>query len=139
MKMKTLFKLVCISVLLVSPAAWSAEQAFLCSFEKECIGTDGCGETSFAFSIEKLDGASTVTNDALFSTSPTHNIITDAETLKAHSFTSKDKTVAGFWLPRSNGDFQSLTIAEDGTARYSVHMPTSELAIFYRGSCKAPS
>lgn len=137
--MKTLSKLICLSALLVSPAVLAAEQAFQCSFEKECIGTDGCADTTFKLSLEKLAGAQARPEGALASVVATHQIVTDAESLPARSFVSKDKKVLGFWLPRANGDFQSLTIAEDGTARYSIHMPTSELAIFYRGNCRAPS
>ncbi len=137
--MKTLFKLICLGTLIFSFSASAAEQVFQCSFDKECIGTEACADTTFSLSLEKMGGAPSILGDALVSTVPTHQIVTDAETLPAHSFTSQDKKVLGFWLSRSNGDFQSLTIAQDGMARYSIHMPTSELAIFYRGTCRTPS
>ena len=137
--MKTLLSSFVFVTLMLSSSAFGAEQTHQCSFTKECIGIDGCGDTTFQLTIEKLDGGASIPEGSLVSTAPSHQIVTDAETLSAYAFASKDGKVAGVWAPRENGDFQSLTIAEDGVARYSIHMPTSELAIFYRGTCKAPS
>ena len=124
--------------LMFSTAAFSAETSHQCAFLKECIGTDGCADTSFKLSIDKADGAAATHDNGPISNAVTHALVSDAETIPAHSFRSPDGKVVGYWVSKQGGDFQMLTIAEDGTSRYSIHMPSSELAIYYLGTCVAP-
>ena len=131
------YKSLLAAALLFSTPAIAAETSHQCTFKKECIGTDGCADTDYKLTIDKVEGAAALAEGALISTAVTHSLVSDAETIPAYSFRSADKKVVGYWVPKPSGDFQMLTIAENGAARYSIHMPKSELAIYYLGTCAA--
>lgn len=98
----------------------NATQTQICKFEKECLGVDGCNDTTFELTAT-IDG-----EKGEFSS--------DLGTQSATVTRSEDGKVIGLMSSAVFGDHQLLTIFGD-VARYSIHMPTSELGIYYTGKC----
>lgn len=93
-----------------------------CAFETECMGADGCSETDFSIDVTLLD--------------PTSEISTVFGDF--HGATSR---AAGFDTVHAHvpdtGDSYLLSVSENGQAYFSVHMPSSEMVLYYAGTCEA--
>ena len=102
--------------LVLGAPAFAATQ---CTFDRECLEDDACGETNY--------GAEIVAGDA-----NTLSLITDAETLTGRMIASDDNLHYIFEAPSAA---HLLTEYPDGAARYTIHMD-GPFTITYHGTCK---
>ena len=112
----------------LSLALWAGTShaaEMMCSFKSECLGVEACEETTFSMSFGAAEDAQPVPSD----------LVTDSSNTKGTSQVSEEGGVTSFQALESNGNAHLVTVAEDGTARYSLHLPSSELALYYQGTC----
>ena len=109
-------------------------QRLACSFHTECIETEACGESGFAMDID-WDGRTwrDVGSDHSDPARPAQ-VTTEAESFEMLVDLRAD--VLAFGRVTDAGDWWTLTIYDE-VARLSVHMPSSEIALYYLGTCTA--
>ena len=100
---------------------WAAEGGYLCTFETECFGADGCSTSGYELRLA-ISGDEVAVSDV--SADFTAPVLRDGE-----------GAFVGFHDRRADGSQYLLTLSEDGAARYSVHMPREGLLISYLGAC----
>ncbi|MEM9436437.1 MAG: hypothetical protein AAGA15_05295 [Pseudomonadota bacterium] len=116
-------------------SALAAEPVTLsCAFDTECFETEGCAESAFAMRID-WDGRTwaDVGSDHANPASPAR-VTTDAESFEMVADRRND--VLAFGRATEAGEWWTLTIFEEA-ARLSVHMPASDLALYYKGTCRS--
>ncbi|MEM1373736.1 MAG: hypothetical protein AAGF78_05055 [Pseudomonadota bacterium] len=124
-----------VAVLLAGSAP--AEPVLLtCTFETECFDTDGCAKSAFAMEIAwdgQTPGAHGETGGpGSGAPAAPARVTTDAESFEMLADLRNE--VLAFGRATEAGDWWTLTIHEE-VARLSVHMPTSDLALYYKGTC----
>ena len=87
-----------------------------CTFETECMEGEDCADSGFTLTIADHG-----------------DIVTPAETINVTSGLRSGQATA--YSGASSSGFHLVSIAEDGTARYSAHIPSAELTILYIGTC----
>ena len=98
-----------------------------CVFASECFETESCSDTTFTFDLNGAAGG-LAESDMVVQTQLTSEI-GDAELLGVRS---------GKALSLAGGSFEAghlLTIAEDGSARYTLHYADGPMTISYIGEC----
>ena len=125
-----------VGLALVAGAAHAQSEArvFKCAFDTECVGTEGCGSSEYELRFTHFPPTPFATQGMVERQRIEVEDVND--TVQAMPTGSLDGTVRGFVSVRANGDQTMLTLAEDGTARYSVHFPGSDIAIYYKGRCE---
>ncbi|MBZ4022451.1 hypothetical protein CKO11_08270 [Rhodobacter sp. TJ_12] len=116
-------------------------QEFLCAFAQECTDLAPCQATSYGLSMIYNPGP-----DATFPANPTlvpPDPFTVAVSDDTGSFNAVPLTggtlygpFQGFIAFRKDPWQRLLTIAPDGTARYSLHQPEAGMAVYYQGTCE---
>jgi hypothetical protein len=98
-----------------------------CTFEKECLEDEVCNDTTFAPVLKARAGGLTETD-----------MVVEAELVSE----AGDATLLGVRsngaMSLSGGTFEArhlLTIAANGTARYTLHLSDGPMVISYLGSC----
>ena len=87
-----------------------------CTFQTECMEGEACAESGFTLAIDAGG-----------------DIITPAETITAGEALSSGEARA--FSGASSSGFHLVSIAGDGAARYSAHVPSAGLTILYIGTC----
>lgn len=122
-----------LSLILAGAAAGAAQVTLACTFDTECFDTEGCSESRFEMAID-WDGRTwrDVGQDHAEPARPAR-VTTDAESFDMLADLRND--VLAFGRATEAGDWWTLTIHEE-VARLSIHMPTSDLALYYKGTCR---
>ncbi len=117
-----------LALLATQPAAQAAaqtaaaERAMTCGFTLECAQTAACGETAYAITVVQKHAAAQI-----------FQIVTDTETLTGRGYALE---TGGFLFQGGNANgAHLLTVAPQGSARYSVHFFKEPMAISYHGQC----
>lgn len=93
-----------------------------CTFVRECMEDAACDSTDYDLTVTSADGAHQI--DDLNGSST--GMALDA---------GPERRV---WAWMSDFGANLLTVAPDGAARYSTHLPEAELSILYLGTCAEP-
>ncbi|MEL7026687.1 MAG: hypothetical protein AAGO57_05580 [Pseudomonadota bacterium] len=101
-----------------------------CRFDSECIAGEACVETAFDLTIETALIPGTLAAEGGFPTDD--RIVTDAETI-AVTWDGAGPALAAFGSTGSA--FHLISIAPDGSARYSAHLP-GPFTLTYLGRCE---
>ena len=112
---------------LVGPAA----AGMACTFATECLEGEDCAESGYAISVETGLVPGSLAAEGGLPTGDT--IVSDAETVEI-TWAGSGPALAAFGATRSG--FHLRSVAPDGAARYSVHLPAAELTILYIGTCE---
>ncbi len=100
----------------------AGERTMTCGFTRECPETAACGATAYAITIEEKHAAAQI-----------FQIVTDAETMTGRGYALE---TGGFLFQGGNANgAHLLTVAPQGSARYSVHFFKEPMAISYHGRC----
>lgn len=100
----------------------SAETGAICKFENECVGVDACNATTFELEL-KTEGT-------------TATLSSDLGEISGNLNKNEDGSLTSLYAMSEGGDHHLLTVTQ-GVARYTIHMPSSELAMYYLGACTA--
>ena len=108
-------------VALVLPALAAAEHA--CRFDTECVDTEPCAPSGFEATLSGEAGTMAMRLASEAGTVPGTLSVTPGG--------------ATFFLGLAERAVHLLTLAGDGGARYSVHLPDVPMAVTYVGTCEA--
>lgn len=107
--------------------------AMTCTFPTECMVGEACSDSGYSISVETDLAPGSLAMEGGFPTDDT--IVTDAETI-AVSWNSAGAALIATGTTGSASHM--LSLAPEGAALYSVHLPAAELAIVYTGTCEGP-
>ncbi|PTV96919.1 hypothetical protein C8J27_10127 [Rhodobacter aestuarii] len=117
-------------------------QELSCAFTQECIDLQACHDTGAVIQLIYNPG----TDTAMIPADPTMvppDPFTVAVQEETDSFNAVPLTggklrgpMQGFIAFNNDAVQRLLTIAPDGTARYSVHKPLEAIAFYYQGTCE---
>lgn len=100
----------------------AAERAMTCGFTLECPDTAACRETAHAITVNEKHAMAQI-----------FQIVTDTETMTGRGYALE---TGGFLFQGGNANgAHLLTVAPQGSARYSVHLCKEPMAISYHGQC----
>lgn len=100
-----------------------------CVFESECLEGESCVESGFAVTVfTSISPGATLPPDA----PEPDRIVTDAETISV-TWGADGDALAAFGTAPSG--FVMLSLAADGRARYTAHLPSADLSLTYIGQC----
>ncbi|MEO1238144.1 MAG: hypothetical protein AAFW64_00495 [Pseudomonadota bacterium] len=102
-----------------------------CTFSTECLEGEDCLESGYTLTVETALRPGSLAQEGGLPTEDT--IVTDTETFAITWLASRQGLAA---VAATSSGFQMLSVAPDGTARYSVHLPLSDLSIHYIGTCE---
>lgn len=106
-----------------------------CTFTTECLHGESCQETAYNLSVSPASEKRTTFPSELgeFEVSDPLTLLSDdtGETPVIHMRSD----VGEAWSGISSFGFHLLTLAPDGTATYSTHMPVLDGPIYYLGKC----
>ena len=105
--------------LVVGLLATPALAGQICTFDTECLEGEDCQSSAYDLTVIQDNDGSWRLQDIAGEHSAT--------AAGSAWFASMDDGASGAML---------LTIADDGRARYSVHMPMAEISILYLGQCQ---
>lgn len=122
-----------LGLIVFGAAAEAAPKALACAFDTECFDIEGCSDSSFEMAID-WDGRTwrDVGQDHAEPARPAR-VTTDAESFDM--LVDLRNGVLAFGRATEAGDWWTLTIHQE-VARLSIHMPTSDLALYYKGTCR---
>ena len=103
----------------------AAQEIGSCTFTQECMEGEACADTAFSLTIA-LRGTATDAGEPLF-------IVTDAETIDVFRPNTFDGRV---YVGTKGGQSVMLSVADDGRARYAVHLNSDDVALTYVGQCE---
>lgn len=109
----------------------TATAGMVCTFATECMEGDSCLESGFAFEVDTGLRPGTLAAEGGLPTGDT--IVTDSETIPV-TWAGAGPALAAFG--RTGSSFVMLSVAPDGTARYTAHLPGADLSLTYVGACE---
>ncbi|MEL7104613.1 MAG: hypothetical protein AAGM21_01730 [Pseudomonadota bacterium] len=112
-------------------APGAALAGMACTFPTECMSGEACTDSGYSVTVDTALAPGSLAMEGGFPTADT--IVTDAETIPI-TWSGVGAALAA--TGRTGLAMHLLTVAPDGTALYSVHLPAAEIAITYLGSCK---
>ncbi|MEM9854915.1 MAG: hypothetical protein AAF841_10755 [Pseudomonadota bacterium] len=113
-------------------AAMAEPVTLECLFVTECFETEACAESDFSMTID-WEGR-TGADMAQDPDNPARPALAATEAESFEMVADLREGVLAFRRATQAGDWWTLTIFED-VARLSIHMPASDLALYYKGSC----
>jgi len=111
-----------------NPVFAGSATLFDCKMTSECINEDGCADAEVNLAVERSAGSA-----------HPFSLITPAETIEGVFKDDNDPDAATYLVARATGAYHLLSVAVDGKAKWSVHLPGAELVITYLGTCEAGS
>ena len=102
-----------------------------CTFATECLEGEECMESGFGLSVETALTPGTIVAEGGFPKGDV--IVTDSETI-AITWTGSGPALGAFGS--SDAGFFMLSVAPDGAARYTAHLPAAEFGLTYIGGCE---
>ncbi|MEL7461691.1 MAG: hypothetical protein AAFX59_00490 [Pseudomonadota bacterium] len=114
---------------ILAPGAALAGMA--CSFQTECLSGEACADSGYTVTVETALRPGSLAMEGGLPTDD--SIVTDAETI-AITWSGVGAALAA--TGRTGSAMHLLTVAPDGAALYSVHLPAAEIAITYLGTCE---
>jgi len=111
-----------IAFLMLPSLAWAGDEFASCHFTTECFESEPCSDTDFGFAVNHNDDVGFI-------------IQTDAENIDGLVFDNRFPEETSTLIGQTETAYHMLTIAPDGTARYSLHMQ-GPMVVSYMGQCE---
>ncbi len=102
-----------------------------CTFAIECMEGEDCMDSGFNLTVDTGLVPGSLVAEGGFPTGD--KILTDAETIDI-TWAGSGPALAAFGS--SKAGFYMLSVAPDGAARYTAHLPAAELSLTYIGGCE---
>ncbi len=124
----------------MKPWFWAALLALLpipaiagmaCVFATECYEGEACIDSGFSLAVETALAPGSLAAEGGFPEGDT--IVTDAETIPV-TWAGSGAALGAFGSTKAG--FFMLSIAPDGAARYTAHLPAAEFGLTYVGRCE---
>ena len=111
-----------------SRAAFQKQLSLTCKFTTECIDAEACGDTTYGGALIGDAGGAQANDMAV--------VLTFQSDSGDQEFVGSLKDDVYKTMNIIGGANHMMTIAADGTAHYTVHMPDVPMAITYTGICE---
>ena len=111
-----------IALMMLLTLAWAGDEFATCHFTTECFESEPCSDTDFGFVVNHNDDVGFI-------------IQTDAENIDGLVFDNRFPEETSTLIGQTETAYHMLTIAPDGTARYSLHMQ-GPMVVSYMGQCE---